>query len=124
MANAKTKSPYKELADANRAVVVGLAAITLTALKMPRPRCRHRLHGTPSVNFYKPQGVPLRNLKIIQLTLEEWEALRLKHVENLDQTQSAKKMGVSQSTLQRILSSAQNKTGQAIVKGWAIRIAE
>lgn len=89
---------------------------------MPRPRCRRRLRGAPQVNFYKPNGVPLRQTKIIELTVEEWEALRLKHVEKLDQTESAKQMQTSQSTLQRILSSAQNKLGQAIVQGWAIRI--
>jgi len=89
---------------------------------MPRPRCRRRLRGTPRVSFYKPQGVPLRLLKSIELTHEEWESLRLKHVEGLDQIASARKMGTSQSTLQRILASAQSKMGQAIVKGWAIRI--
>ncbi|KKP35955.1 hypothetical protein A2483_02600 [Candidatus Peregrinibacteria bacterium RIFOXYC2_FULL_33_13] len=89
---------------------------------MPRPRLHRKLVCDPKVTFYKPQGIPLKTLEIVELTHEEWEALRLKHSESLDQIQSAKKMNTSQSTIQRILSSAQKKVGQAIVKGYAIKI--
>jgi len=89
---------------------------------MPRPRLCRRLRLNPIVTFYKPQGIPLQSLEVVELTHEEWEALRLKHVECFDQAVSAKKMATSQSTLQRILSSAQKKIGQAVVKGAAIKI--
>jgi len=91
---------------------------------MPRPRLCRRLLLSPKVTFYKPQGIPLRSLEVIELTHEEWESLRLKHMEGLDQIKSAKKMNTSQSTLQRILSSAQKKLGQAVVKGLAIKIVQ
>ena len=91
---------------------------------MPRPRLCRRIGSNPNVIFYKPQGIPLRNLKVIELTLEEWEALRLKNVENLDQNRSAKKMRTSQSTFQRILAIAQKKISFAIIKGMAIRISK
>jgi len=74
------------------------------------------------VTFYKPAGVPLRELTAEELTHEEWEALRLRHVEGLDQNASAQRMKTSQSTLQRILSSAHEKLGNAVVLGKAIRI--
>ncbi|KKQ69251.1 MAG: hypothetical protein US89_C0002G0031 [Candidatus Peregrinibacteria bacterium GW2011_GWF2_38_29] len=89
---------------------------------MPRPRLCRRIGLNPKVTFYKPQGIPMRHLKTIELTHEEWEALRLKHMEGLGQIESAKKMDTSQSTLQRILSSAQKKLGQAVVKGLAVKI--
>lgn len=89
---------------------------------MPRPRLGRRLGLDPTVTFYKPQGIPLKTLEVIELTHEEWEALRLKHTEELDQIASAEKMGTSQSTLQRILSSAHKKLGLAIVNGLAIKI--
>lgn len=88
----------------------------------PRPRFDRNLQQEPAVTFYKPQGVPLRSLDSITLTHEEWEALRLRHTEELDQITAAGQMGTSQSTFQRILSSAQKKLGLAIVKGQAIRI--
>lgn len=89
---------------------------------MPRPKLCRRIRSNPNVFFYKPQGIPLRNLKVMELTIEEWEALRLKNVEGLDQTQSAEKMRTSQSTFQRIFTIAQKKISVAIIKGMAIRI--
>jgi len=89
---------------------------------MPRPRLTRRIGSNPNVTFYKPQGIPLSSLQVVELTHEEWEALRLKHTEGLSQIESAKKMATSQSTLQRILTSAQKKLGTAIVKGSAIKI--
>ena len=64
----------------------------------------------------------MRNLEIIILTKEEAEALRLKNIKNLDQIQAAKEMHTSQSTFQRILSSAYQKVSEAIIKGKAIKI--
>jgi predicted DNA-binding protein (UPF0251 family) len=56
------------------------------------------------------------------LTIEETEALRLKNVEGLSQDEGAKRMNTSQSTFQRILSSAYNKISDAIINGKAIKI--
>lgn len=89
---------------------------------MPRPRLQRRVNQNPHVTYYKPQGVPLRTLEVEELTHEEWEALRLRHVEGLDQTAAAETMHTSQSSLQRILASAQTKLGRAIVEGKAIKI--
>jgi len=89
---------------------------------MPRPKLWKFIGQNPDITFYKPQGVPLKNLEVIKINHEEWEALRLKYLKNLDQHASATKMQTSQSTLQRILASAQKKLGQAVVTGKAIKI--
>ncbi len=89
---------------------------------MPRPRLRRHMCGTPAVKFYKPAGVPLRGMQVEELTHEEWEALRLRYIEKLDQTTSAERMETSQSTLQRILASAHEKVCTAIVTGKAVRV--
>jgi predicted DNA-binding protein (UPF0251 family) len=89
---------------------------------MPRPRLNRKINFNPDVTFYKPQGVPLRFLDIVDLTLEELEAIRLKNVEGLSQIECAKKMVTSQSTFQRILASAYNKISEALVNGKAIKI--
>ena len=89
---------------------------------MPRPRLNRKIRFNPNVLYFKPQGVPMRMLDEIELTAEEVEALRLKNVEELDQIECAKKMNTSQSTLQRILSSAYKKISQAIIDGKAIKI--
>ena len=89
---------------------------------MPRPRLCRRIRFRAKVKYFKPQGIPMRNLKTISLTHEEMEALRLKNVKNLDQNEAAQKMNTSQSTFQRILSSAYQKISEALVNGNAIKI--
>ena len=89
---------------------------------MPRPRLCRRIRFNPSVNYFKPQGVPLRKLEIVELTTEEMEAYRLRHINDLEQKEAAKKMHTSQSTYQRILYSAYKKIAEALINGKAISI--
>jgi len=64
----------------------------------------------------------MRFLEVVDLSLEEMEALRLKNIEGLEQTECAKKMATSQSTFQRILSSAYKKIADGLINGKAIKI--
>ncbi len=64
----------------------------------------------------------MRLLETVALSMEEVEAMRLKNIEGMNQEEAAATMGTSQSTFQRILSSAYEKTTEALVKGKAIRI--
>ena len=64
----------------------------------------------------------MRELEVVELTAEEVEALRLRNIKDLDQVECAKLMKTSQSTFQRILSSAYKKITEAIIEGKAIRI--
>ena len=91
---------------------------------MPRPRLCRKIRFNPNVTYFKPQGVPLRFLKVVDLSLEEVEALRLKNIKNLEQIECAKEMKTSQSTYQRILSSANKKISDALINGKAIKIAK
>ena len=90
--------------------------------QLGRPRLKRRVSFDPRVDYFKPRGVPMRHLEIVELTCEEIEALRLKNIVGLDQNECAKKMKTSQSTLQRILSSAGAKITDALINGKAIRI--
>ena len=89
---------------------------------MPRPKLNRTICFNPDVTYFKPRGVPMSILDIVELTLEETEALRLKNIDGLSQDECAKKMNTSQSTFQRILSSAYNKISDAIINGKAIEI--
>lgn len=91
---------------------------------MPRPRLCRRIRFRPNVTYFKPQGIPMRFLEVVELTHEELEALRLKNIKDLDQIECAKLMQTSQSTFQRILSSAYKKITEALIKGKAIRITK
>ena len=86
---------------------------------MPRPRiprCR------PDVYYFKPQGIPLRELEEVVLLPEELEALKLHEVDGLEQIEASEKMKISQPTFARLLGSAYKKVAEAIIKGKAIKI--
>lgn len=89
---------------------------------MARPRLCRKIRFNPNVTYFKPQGVPMRMLEVVELTVEEMEAYRLRHISSLDQAQAAKKMATSQSTYQRILYSGYEKIADALINGKAIKI--
>ena len=64
----------------------------------------------------------MRFLDVVELTIEEVEAIRLKNIKGFEQEDAAKKMKTSQSTFQRILSSAYKKISSALINGKAIKI--
>lgn len=89
---------------------------------MPRPiRCR-RVYCKPDSNYFKPRGIPLDALEEINLTIDEFEAVRLADLEGLYQEDAAKKMGVSRQTFGNIIESAHKKIADSIVNSKALRI--
>lgn len=91
---------------------------------MPRPKLPRCNCFNPGVYYYKPQGIPLCNLDEILILPDEISAVKLYDFDELDQTQAAQEMQVSQPTFARILKSARKKIAQAIIEGKAIRIEE
>ena len=87
-----------------------------------RPRKPRHILLDPKVESFKPRGIPQRLLQHVRLSHEELEALRLKNIEELDQVEAAAKMNTSQSTFQRVLTSAYKKISDALVNGKAIDI--
>lgn len=89
---------------------------------MARPiKCR-QISFKPIVDYFKPRGIPLMDLKEIKFSLVEFEAIRLKDLEGLDQEKAAKLMKVSRPTFTRIYSYARKKIADALIKGKALKI--
>jgi len=89
---------------------------------MPRPRLCRRVGRPPNVTYFKPAGVRISELGESILTVDEYEAVRLKDLLGLSQEEAAKKMNISQPTFHRLILSARKKISDAIVNGKAIRI--
>lgn len=89
---------------------------------MPRPRLCRRVGFEPGVTYFKPRGIPISELEESRLTVDEFEAVRLKDLEGLEQEEAAKKMNISQPTFHRLVLSARKKIADAIVNGKAIKI--
>jgi predicted DNA-binding protein (UPF0251 family) len=89
---------------------------------MVRPRLCRRVRFEPEVTYFKPRGVRMRDLTQSVLTVDEFEAVRLKDFQGLDQADAAKKMDISQPTFHRLIVSARKRIADAIVNGKAIKI--
>lgn len=80
---------------------------------MPRP-CKKRLVCShPGEKLFGPKGIPCDS--VIELGVDEYEALRLIDIEGMTQEECARSMDVARSTVQSIYSSARRKLTSALV---------
>lgn len=89
---------------------------------MARPKKCRWVKMEPGVNFFKPQGIPLRSLEHTVITVDEMEAMRLSDFLGLNQEAVAKQMQVSRPTVTRMLARAHKAVADALAHGKAIRI--
>ncbi len=87
-----------------------------------RPPKKRRVNFEPKAVYFKPRAVPLSNIREVELKMDEMEAIRLCDLKNISQNEAAKKMKISQSTLQRILDRARKKIAEGLVMGKALKI--
>jgi len=87
-----------------------------------KPKKIREVSFPPKVVFFKPHGIPLREIEIVNLTIDEYEAIRLADYENLKHYEAAKKMNISRPTFTRLLESAHKKISYSIIEGKAIKI--
>lgn len=89
---------------------------------MVRPTIKRRIREIPNVRYFKPPGIPLRELAEVVIAEDFLEAIRLVDFEGLYQDAAAEKMGVSRPTISRILALGRKAIADALVNGKAIRI--
>ena len=87
-----------------------------------RPRLCRRVRFKPDVTYFKPRGIPLRELEEVILNVDEFEAVRLKDLEEMEEKEAAEKMKISQPTFNRLIKGARQKISLALIKGKAIKI--
>ncbi len=86
-----------------------------------RRRCR-RVGFQPAFTSFRPAGAGLTEPEEIILTIDEFEAVRLKDLEGLDQGACAEKMDISQPTFHRLVIAARKKIADALTHGKSIKI--
>jgi uncharacterized protein len=87
-----------------------------------RPKKTRWIKCMPGERCFRPQCKPSNKLEGVNLSIDEFEAVRLACLEGLLQEEAAKKMKVSRPTFSRMLTSAQEKIADALVNIKAIRI--
>jgi len=89
---------------------------------MGRPKKCRWVETAPGVTFFKPRGIPLRDLELAVITVDELEAMRLADYLEMTQEEVAQKMQVSRPTVTRMLARAHRTVAEALVHGKAICI--
>jgi predicted DNA-binding protein (UPF0251 family) len=89
---------------------------------MPRPRKWRKVCSLPETNLFGPlDGLMMEN-EMINMTVEEYEAIRLIDLEGLTQEESAEKMQVARATVQSIYKDARSKIAESLVNGNILKI--
>ena len=87
-----------------------------------RPKKPRWVKCEPDERCFRPKCKPLKELEGVNLSLDEFEAIRLCDLRGLNQEETAKRMKVHRSTISRILESARGKIADALVNVKAIKI--
>ncbi|MDO8526678.1 MAG: DUF134 domain-containing protein [Deltaproteobacteria bacterium] len=87
-----------------------------------RPKKTRIIHCAPKKRIFRPKCGKNQKLKEVILNLDEFEAMRLVHLESMDQEEAAKSLKVHRSTVSRMLASAHEKITDALVHIKEIKI--
>ena len=87
-----------------------------------RPKKVRLIEKEPKIGLFSPRGRPGRPDEI-ELSLDQFEAIRLVDSLGLKQVSAAKQMNLSRQTVGRILSQARKRISDALINGKIIRIS-
>ncbi len=89
---------------------------------MARPRKWKRVCGVPEINIFGPYMGNKNVDDFTEMTIEEFETIRMIDHEGLTQEQCAEIMEVGRSTIQRIYENARKKVADSLVNGKVLKI--
>lgn len=89
---------------------------------MARTKKERHIQCTPVCQLFGPILSQSTKGEVIELALDEYEAIRLSDIEKLAMIQAAKRMKISAPTFCRILKSAHNKIADALINNKNIKI--
>jgi uncharacterized protein len=89
---------------------------------MPRNKKNRCCRFLDSEKIFKPRAVPLTELKLVEVLIDEFEAVRLCDFDKLSQIEASGKMDISRGTIQRLLESGRYKIIDALLNDKALKI--
>ena len=89
---------------------------------MSRPRKWRKVCCMPSVNRFGPLSGCRNEGEVIQMTVDEYETIRLIDLEGMNQEACAAHMNVARTTVQGIYLEARRKLAKALVEGKVLLI--
>lgn len=88
---------------------------------MPRPRKWRKVCCLPENNLYGPLNAS-NDSGIINMSIEEYEAVRLIDLQGFMQEEAAEQMNIARATVQRIYNDARKKLAESLVNGKVLKI--
>ncbi len=82
---------------------------------MPRPMKWRKVCCLPNSNRFGPLDSTLENNNIVNMTVDEYETIRLIDLEGLSQEECAIQMNVARTTIQGIYSDARKKLAESLI---------
>ncbi len=89
---------------------------------MPRPQNNRIVSKPPIYVEFKPIGIPGISLKKINLTLDEYEAIRLADYKGFTHEEASDQMDISRSTFSRLIETARKKFADFMINGKILSI--
>lgn len=89
---------------------------------MPRCKKERCCRILDNERVFKPTGIPLSGLEIIEVEIDELEAIRLCDYEGKSQIETAEVMKISRGTVQRLLNSGRRKILDGLLHQKAIKL--
>ena len=89
---------------------------------MARKQKNRIVKQPPLYGDFKPTGIAARYLPEIELTLDEYEALRLSDYEGMSQEEASLEMSISRPTFTRLIEKARRKIVDFIINGKKLKI--
>ncbi|MGI6337218.1 MAG: DUF134 domain-containing protein [Eubacteriales bacterium] len=84
---------------------------------MPRPRKRRRVCGLPDSKLFGPLDIPADEFNTVNMTVDEYETIRLIDIDRFTQEECADQMNISRTTVQGIYNEARRKLAESLVNG-------
>ena len=89
---------------------------------MPRGKMQRIVHRPPFYTEFKPVGVRVSELEPVELTLDEFEAIRLADKVGMNHNTAAEEMEISRSTFSRLIEKARKKIAEFLIEGKQLQI--
>lgn len=89
---------------------------------MPRPMKGRNVCGLPKAYQFGPRDHPINDDSVVQMTIDEYESIRLIDLEGLTQEQCAQQMMIARTTVQAIYAEARKKVADTIINAKRLMI--
>ncbi len=99
-----------------------LCIVVIKYRNMARYRNNRIIHEPPMFREFKPRGLKRDDLPRVEMSIDEFEAIRLADFQNQSHEDASKTMDISRPTFSRLIEAARHKMADFIINGKYLEI--